>query len=55
MKKIIFSLTVFTVLCVMSSCGGKKTTVNEPVTVDTFQVDTLTVDTTVVTVDSIVE
>lgn len=55
MKKIIFGLTVFTVLCVMASCNGKKTTVNEPVSVDTVKVDTIAVDTTVVVADSITE
>lgn len=55
MKKIIFGLTVFAVLCVMASCNGKKTTVNEPVSVDTVKVDTVEVDTTVVAVDSVAE
>lgn len=56
MKKAIFGLSVFVMMCCLSSCGGKNVNTsmaNDSVIVDSVVVDTLAVDSTVIVVDSI--
>lgn len=51
MKKAIFGLAVFVMMCCLSSCGGKN--INTSMANDSVIVDSVVVDSTVIVVDSI--